>query len=165
MNYESIILELMTRIKLLETRCERIEEQMANIVSLEGEEESSAVENIQRQKITKEQIRSCYECGAELFKYDHLDTALEIDKLVAKTSMNRNSAIMYVYAVKNMLSGKIYKRAINQTATELYFQYIMEDFGAETLKKAVNATRLHFEYLRQLGYTLNGLVELCDKYD
>ena len=167
MNYESIILELMNRIKVLENRCDEMEEQMSNlgIEPVDIGEEFMMRRNTVRQKMTKEQIRNCYEHGVALYKYDYLDLSSEISKLLSETPMNPNSAIMYVSAVINMLNGEVYKRAINQTATELYFQYIQADFGVEKLKNAIHSTKLHIKYREQFGPTLTGLVELCNKYD
>lgn len=70
------------------------------------------------------------------------------------TGVNRNSAVMYVYAVKNMLNGQVYKRAISQTAKELFFQYILSEFGKEALKNAISSTRSHIAYRRNVDILL-----------
>ena len=55
--------------------------------------------------------------------------------------MNRGSAAVYLYVIGCMLSGAVYKRAISQTATEVYFQHILRDFGPDRLAKALTAAQ------------------------
>ena len=81
------------------------------------EEDSTA-----RVKMTKEMMQACYECGCKLDQSENFDLSQELNQLTERLGMNRNSAIMYIYAVKCMLHGEIYKRAINRTATELFLK-------------------------------------------
>lgn len=168
MQYDSIILELMNRIKVLESRCDEMSQQIAALSAQQADAAEGLFaepDSAPRQSMTPERIRACYECAVALSQHDHLDFGTEIDKLLAGTHMNRNSAIMYVYAVKNMLNGEVYKRAISHSATRLFFQYIAEDFGEEKLKDAIRATRAHIEYRQQCGQVVNGLIDLCDQYE
>ena len=175
MQYDSIILELMNRIKTLEARCDEMENQIgmmkpdtskAFIPEIKNKTSYiSANEDNKRQKMTQEMIHACYEYGVILYQQNNADFGQEVDKLTFKTGMNRNSAIMYVYAVKSMLQGKIYKRAISQIATEQFFQNIFKDFGKEGLQKAVRATKAHIVYRRQCGLDADGLDNLCDHYE
>lgn len=178
MQYDSIILEIISRIKQLETRCDKIEDHISQLElscyeihqailnqNTEVSEEMTVQNGGQKQKMTREMIDACYHCGVALFQQEGIDLGKEIDRLTINTGVNRNSAIMYVYAVKNMLSGQVYKRAISQTATELFFQYILRDFGKEMLKKAVSATRSHITYRRECGHIVDGLEALCNQYE
>lgn len=168
MNYESIILELLSRIKNLENRCDAMESKIEELKAqredeLNGQSPYSPNTN-QRQKMTKEMIDTCYECGKAVFSENAIEFNQEIDKLSRETGVNRNSAIMYVYAVKNMLNGEIYKRAISIQATEKYLTYILKDFGKNGLRKAVQAVKAHIEYRKNFGHTVDGLERIYNEY-
>lgn len=174
MQYDAIILELMSRIKALEQTCETLNTRVQSIESsfLPNEIEIDAAdidvpdeEIDSRQKMTQEMIGACYACAVRLHKNKQLDFQQEISALSRRTGMKKTSATMYVYAVKNMLSGTVYKRAINQTATETYFQNILKDFGPAGLTAAIRATRAHIAYRHQFGHTVDGLIQLCNRYD
>ena len=170
MQYENIILEMISRIKQLEARCDQMEDQILQFESACAENmveinESTTQRMNKRQKMTLEMMEACYHCGVVLSQTESPDFGNEIDKLTVTVGMNRNSAIMYVYAVKSMLDGVVYKRAISKTATELFFQYILKDFGKERLKKAISATRSHIVYRRELGHVVDGLDDICNQYE
>ena len=174
MEYDSIILELMTRIKVLEARCSELGEQVATITAQQlrlgetdagGSSTADPREPLVRKSITPEIIRATYECGVLLHRNGSRGFVDAIDALVAETGMNRNSAIMYAYAAKYMLSGEPYKRAISALATEKFFLYILDDFGLEAQKNAIRATRAHIEIRHAQGHVVPGLIALCDKYD
>ena len=82
-----------------------------------------------------------------------------------KTGMNRSSAVMYIYVVDCMLKGNVYKRAISTKATEKYFKEIYEEYGKSGLCNALQATREHIRYRKNLGHTVEGLVTLCVQYE
>lgn len=174
MQYDAIILELMSRIKSLEQACETLNTRVQSLESLFRPDETqnsaadtddSEEENDSRLKMTQEMINACYACAVRLHKNSRLDFKQEVSALSRQTGMKKTSATMYVYAVKNMLSGTVYKRAINQTATETYFQNILRDFGPAGLTAAIQATRAHIAYRHQFGHTVDGLVQLCNRYD
>ena len=83
--------------------------------------------------------------------------------IAKKTNMNYNSSIIYLYAVSAMLDGTIYKRAISTKAIQKYFDNIFHEYGTEGLRKALHATRLHINYRKDCGHTVDSLEELCDK--
>lgn len=85
------------------------------------------------------------------------------DEISDETGMNRNLAIMYLQVISNMLDGVIYKRAINSKALKKYFDNIWNDYGIEALKTAIQATKLHIKYRRELGYPIDSIEETCNK--
>ena len=126
------------------------------------EQERSVKQETKSQKMTEEMMFSCYKYGKELYVNGNLTEAVE--KVVSETGMNRNSAIIYLYVVSNMLDGTIYKRAISTKATEKYFIMISDEYGSDGLSKAIRATREHVKYRRACGHMVDSIERLCDKY-
>lgn len=184
MSYEGIVLELMSRIQRLESLYEELHHiVMQQMSSAEGPAAAEprldppavridpahpaappAAPDRGRQKMTADHIAACYACGRQLYENPARGLVDAAEALADQTGMNRNSAIMYIYAVKNMLQGEIYKRAISQTAAEAFFQYILRDFGEDGLQKAIQSTRQHIVYRRACGHTVDKLEALCDRY-
>lgn len=169
MQYQSIILELMTRIQKLEDEVYRLK-QYADNISISGSQENPDVEKdisentvVQYQKMTNEMIIACYEGGKKLLSGEMASDVA--DKIVEETGMNKNSAIMYVYAVHGMLEGTVYKRAISAKAMKKYFDTILSEYGKFGLQKAIKATRLHVAYRRECGHVVDSIEEICDSYE
>ena len=170
MQYETIILELLSRNKKLEEEvtmlkeivgsCDRVNDQESEV------DDPIIVENRRAQnsytKMTDEMIEICYKCGKKL--NDGSNSADMADMIVDKTGMNRNSAIMYLYAVSSLLSGTVFKRAISCKALRKYYDMIFNEYGSAGLKKAIQATRLHINYREECGLTADAIEELCDEY-
>ena len=79
--------------------------------------------------------------------------------------MNRNSAIMYLYAVDALLSGTVFKRAISRKALKEYYDLILGEYGTNGLRQALEATRLHIKYRKDCGLTADAMEELCRAYE
>ena len=173
MQYESILLELMERIQALEEEIRKLKAQQP----MEGSEPAPQSEAPQskaqqeaeitpRQKMTEDMMQACFAHGVRLFRQEEgAELRTEIDAVVRETGMNRNSAIMCVYAVRSMLEGELYKRAISARLTEFCFERIRQELGEELLKKAIEATRAHIRYRQALGHKVDGLAALCDRYE
>ena len=114
-------------------------------------------------KMTDEMIDICYKCGKKLVAGESVQELA--DDIADSTGMNRNSAVMYLYAVQGMLEGTIYKRAISAKAMRRYYDTIWNESGREGLKKAIRATRLHIDYRRDCGHTVDSIEEICDQYE
>lgn len=173
MQYESVILELMSRIKTLETSYEALEGQVAALEEQvdrlgqeaapgDGEEGPS---HPGRRRMTESMIQRCYRGGVRLYREQGADLRGEAREIVRETGMNENSAIMYICAVQRMLQGTVYKRAINAAATACYFDWIRRDFGDDFLRRAVAAARAHIAYRQDCGHPVDGLEALCDDYE
>lgn len=171
MQYEAVILELMTRIKKLEEEVAMLKETVGSFDSQDqrekipdetGETSESRRGQGSYKKMTDEMMVICYKCG-KLFNGGANSSALA-DMIVEETGMNRNSAIMYIYAVSSLLSGTVFKRAISGKALRKYYDLIFNEYGSAGLKKAIKATRLHIEYRKECGLTADAIEELCDEY-
>ena len=165
MQYESVILDLLTRVMKLEEEVQQLSEKLNQLEQLPSESESQsgrAGSSSTYQKLTDEQIRLCYQSGKKISEGENVaDLA---DDIVAATGMNRNSAIIYLNAVNSMLNGKVYKRAINISATEQYFEWILNEYGVKGIQRALKATQLHINYRKECGHTVDSLEELYERY-
>ena len=119
MQYETIILELLSRIKKLEDDVSELKQALNTnatiqtpVVNNEESRTTNAREStVEYKKTTDEMIELCYKYGKRLANGENAQELA--DKITDATGMNRNSAIMYLYAVQGMLDGVIYKRSIN----------------------------------------------------
>lgn len=171
MQYETIILELLSRIKKLEDDVSELKQardtrstMSASVVQCEDNAEPASREaTVAYKKMTDEMIDICYKCGK---KVANGENAQELaDDIAESTGMNRNSAVMYLYAVQGMLNGVIYKRSISATAMKKYFDTIWNEYGSKGLKKALQATRLHIDYRRSCGHMVDSIEEICNRYE
>lgn len=171
MQYESIILELMARIKKLEEEVAMLKKAVGSFES-QGERDAISGETGEilegrrgqgsYKKMTDEMMMICYQCGKQF--NDGANSAELADMIVEKTGMNRNSAIMYIYAVSGLLSGTVFKRAISGKALRKYYDLILSEYGSTGLEKAIKATRLHIKYRKDCGLTADAIEELCNEY-
>ena len=171
MQYETIILELLSRIKKLEEDVEMMKKSHSTYdhnsseknhdmeVSVMSKQDSSVV----YKKMTDEMIDICYMCGKKLRNGESIQDLA--DCIVEETGMNRNSAIMYLYAVQGMLDGTVYKRTISAKATKIFFTKIFNEYGSAGLKTAIRGTRLHAQYRRECGLPYENIEEICNMFE
>ena len=107
MQYETIILELLSRIKKLEDDVNELKQFQNNLSSfpnnddknLEGSEyQIMNNATVSYKKMTDEMIDICYKCGKKVSAGESVQELA--DDIAESTGMNRNSAIMYLYAVQ-----------------------------------------------------------------
>ena len=171
MQYETIILELLSRIKKLEddvSELKRTQEARNTILAptMRGEdnvEPETRESTVPYKKMTDEMIDICYKCGKKVANGENIQELA--DDIAESTGMNRSSAVMYLYAVQAMLNGTIYKRAISAKAMRKYYDTIFNEYGSAGLKKAIYATRLHIDYRRECGHMVDSIEEICDQYE
>lgn len=167
MQYETIILELLSRIKKLEDDVTLLKQAQSQLISVPLQNETDISEenqngtSVKYKKMTDEMIDICYKCGKKVYAGENPQELA--DEIADETGMNRNSAIMYLYAVSGMLQGTVYKRAINAKAMQRYFDTIFNEYGSDGLKKAIKATKLHIDYRRECGQQVDSIEELCNK--
>lgn len=162
MQYEIVILEMLTRIKKLEEEIERLNRAVFP-ASAAGENADPTRTGETYTKTTDRMIDLCYRYAWRLAAGE---SAQEVaDEINDETGMNRNSAIMYLYAVNGMVNGTIYKRAISAKAIERYFNLILTEYGPEGLRRAIDATYLHVQYRRACGHTVDSIEALCKEYE
>ena len=171
MQYETIILELLSRIKKLEDDVNELKRlqnaRSASQINPMRDENNAASpvreSSVAYKKMTDEMIDICYKCGKKVAEGENAQALA--DDIAETTGMNRNSAVMYLYAVQGMLNGTIYKRSISATAMKRYFDTIWNEYGSKGLKKAIQATRLHVEYRRSCGHMVDSIEEVCNRYE
>ena len=173
MQYESIILELMTRIKKLEDEVAELKAAVAaqNTVANKAvqpemeEEKGTAPASSGYTKMTDEMIDVCYQYGKRAYETKN-NAPFDLADCVAKeTGMNRNSAVMYISAVKSMLEGSVYKRAINARATRRYFSLIQKEFGKAGLARALKATNQHIAYRKSFNHPVDSIEAICNEFE
>lgn len=171
MQYETIILELMTRIKKLEDEVNELKQIIVPPIvdnppiedNINNMYEDNVDSSVAYKKMTDEMIDICYKCGKKLAAGESVQELA--DDISDSTGMNRNSAVMYLYAVQGMLEGTIYKRAISAKAMKRYYDTIWNEYGSAGLKKAIRATRLHIDYRRDCGHMVDSIEEICNQYE
>ncbi len=190
MQYEVVIMDLMSRIIKLEKEVEELKKAVAaprivykpeekepifmNDVAFEGGPLYKREKTGEHKKMTEEMTMACYDAGEKLYeeKKRGMMNAGTVnkrvnelaDEIVAKTGANRSSMVIYIYAVCSLLEGEIFKRAINSKALRMYFNIILGKYGAEGLQKAIKATRDHIDYRLAYGQTVDAIMDICDEY-
>ena len=170
MQYEVVILELLSRIKKLESDVEELKQTVYTAKSASTTKNDMVTpiyslytdESVSYKKMTDDMIDICYKSGKKLIEGESVQELS--DEIAESTGMNRNSAIMYLYAVQGMLEGTIYKRAISAKAMKRYYDNIWNEYGHKGLEKAIRATRLHIDYRRECGHTVDSIEEICNQY-
>lgn len=174
MQYDSIILELMSRIKKLEDEVAGLKNRVSELETSSASNENLQTPNDEteqhdggsytRTRMTDEMIHACYVMGKNAFQNRGANLWTLADQASTQTGVNRNSAFMYICAVKCLLEGTVYKRHINAKALKRYFDNIFEEYGSDGLARALNATQLNIEYRKQLGVPYDSIVKICDEY-
>lgn len=163
MQYETIILEMLARIKKLEEDVSILKQEQSTFFAMHSvEEESGGDSTVPHQKITDERIDICYSYAKRVYAGENIQEIA--DEVVNETGMNRNSVIMYLYAINGMLNGTIYKRAISAKAVRRYFDIIFREYGSEGLKKAIHSVELHINYRKECGHTIDSIEEIYNEY-
>ena len=104
MQYETIILEMMSRIQKLEEEVEHLK----RIVTANDFEQPDT--HIKRNvKVTPEMTRLCYEKAKDAYNNQYLDTNDLAQDVSDRTGMNFNTAKMNIYSIVQLLKGEEYK--------------------------------------------------------
>ena len=170
MEIEKIILELLSRIKVLEEEVSSLKEIIINQNTsvqntADGNEygkHKSKKKNYTR--TNQKMIDECFKYGKLAYNNPDADIKDFADTVMKETGMNKSSAYIYIYVVQSMLKGEQFKRHINSNALKRYFELILIEFGKEGLRKALSATRQHVEYLKQCNIPVKGFVNIYDEF-
>lgn len=172
MQYETIILELLSRIKKLEDDVAELKQFQNNLSSVPNSDYENSEKSgykimnssaVPYKKTTDEMIDVCYKCGKKASAGESVQKLA--DDIAESTGMNRSTAIMYLYAVQGMLDGTVYKRAISSKAMKKYYDNIFNEYGSNGLKRAIRATRLHIDYRRECGQNVDSIEDICNAYE
>lgn len=159
MQYETVILELMSRVQKLE---EEIAQLKATADFGNVGVQAASRRNV---KVTPEMTELCYEKAKLLCNNENLnmdDLAQEVSK---QTGMNFNTAKMNIHSITKMLKGEGYNRIISSDSLDLCLSLIYAEYGYGGLYKALKATKLHIEYLKTKGMATQKLFSVYDKYE
>lgn len=178
MQYEPIILELMSRIKVLESDVSNMKESISSlksIIQLQEMQDSNSQENISSQtggqnsapytKTTDQMISACYKYGKEAYQNPGINIWSLAGSAAQETGMNRNSAFMYICAVKNMLGGTVFKRAINTKALRHYLAAICQDYGEDGLRTAITSVRENIAYRQHCSLPSGSIASVCEEFE
>lgn len=87
--------------------------------------------------------------------------------LVDEFGMNNASASDMIRNLAQLLKGEVYHRTLSELTTRIYFDLIIEDFGLDFLRNAIESTNAHVAYYEALptGGNRPGLRKLCLEYE
>ena len=142
MQYETIILELMSRVQRLE---EEVSELKDIVEDSNNQAEAQPKKNV---KVTPEMTRLCYEKAKQAYNNVHLDINELAQEVSEQTGMNYNTAKMNIYSI----------------TLDLCLDLICDEDGFQGLQKALNATGLHIEYLKTKNMATAKLLSVYNKY-
>lgn len=112
--------------------------------------------------ISTEMTELCYEAAKSIFpNKDKINEAVK--KIGKGSSMNLGSAKDYIKSFFFMMSGERMEHAMSERDTRYYFERIQNDFGDETLKKAILALQLYLAYDKQNHPSLQKLINEFDE--
>lgn len=170
MQYEKVILEMLERIQALEDQVKELKEKhekapMATAPTfIQQERLIPPMPRRTNTKVTDEMLEACYQAGKRAVGSDYADVTMLADQVSMQTGMNRNNAIMTIFAVVALLNGELYKRAVSGRALVKYFDNILRDYGKGGLQRAIAAMRMHIDYRRSLHHNVDLLENVCDRY-
>lgn len=180
MQYDAIILELMVRIKALETEVADLKTTLHTLEAIVNPigtsdcpiaddatvpTQTPSPHSTSYTKMTEEMMEICYNYGKKAYQTPNATIKEYADMAVSETGMNRNSAIMYISAVESLLAGKVFNRSISAKALRKYFSTIHAEFGNDGLTNAITATRAHIAYRQRGNFPVDSLVALCDTFE
>ena len=172
MQYETVVLEMLSRIQALEQEVARLREsvrlleeaQESAALSNSGQpEEGDSSEEKQYGKVTDRMIDICYVYGKKSFEAPEASWNYA-DEVVKETDMNRNSAFMYMYVVRCLLSGSVFKRSISMKALKQYLMQIEEEYGKVGLAKALQAVDAFMDYRRATNQPVKSVQKIYREF-
>lgn len=170
MQYEKVILEMLERIQALEDQVKELKEKQNPAVQqpafglIRQEVLTPSAPRRTNTKVTEEMLEACYQAGKRAVGSDYADVTMLADQVSMQTGMNRNNAIMTIFAVVALLNGELYKRAVSGRALDIYFDNILRDYGKGGLQRAIAAMRKHIDYRRGLHHNVDLLEQICDRH-
>lgn len=102
-------------------------------------------------KITPNMVATAYKYAIMSYKgqISKQDAEFKINK---ESGMSIGSAQAYITILEGMLRGTEFHRTMNMDSFKYYLESIRRDFGEESFKKALNATKEHTKYYAALGH-------------
>ena len=101
-------------------------------------------------KITLEMIKLCY-CYGKLYYNNEVTLEKAKSEIHCQTNMNISSCQIYVYNLKQMLEGKLFKRYMSILSYEYYLNTIKKEFSEKIFYNALNSFHKHIEYKEKIN--------------
>ena len=158
MNYERIIIEMLQRIQALEDRVAALEADRP--VEAPAPAPAAPVRGI-----SAAAVDACYDLALRLEQSPAEDAAQALHRLADSHGCQYNYAVCFVTAARAMLAGREFKYAIKRDAARRFFDRILEDFGRQGLRRAIDAARAHAAYQQRHGNPARSICSLCDAYE
>ena len=162
MQYESIILEMMSRIQKLEDEVKELKSAFGNQDLVETNFCKPKRKNV---KVTPEMTEICYNYAKIAYEQRNIDINDLASKVSKDTGMNENTAKMNIGSIKAMLEGVEFNRILSSQSLRMCLEFIYRDYGVVGHKKALSATRGHIRYLNSINQPASNLVEVCDEFE
>jgi len=104
-------------------------------------------------EITQQMVENSFEVAKQVHnrKFDKTQGV----NILKRDGMNPGSARIYINDIICMLNGQEYKSQMAESHTEYFLIMIGKEFGAEYLKKALSAVKLHINYDHRIGKPCN----------
>lgn len=114
--------------------------------------------------ITEEATKAAYAYAKKVYNGD-IKRKKAIEYLVTHHTLNANSAADLINNFKYMVEGKKYSRTNNEFTTDFYLNTILNDYGQEVLRKALNAVAQHIDYYEHSqSITMHKTRAIFDKF-
>ncbi len=160
MQYETIILEMMSRIQKLEEEVGQLKNHLSSNIFEQSESQPR-----KNNKVTIEMTELCYEKAKQVYNNQYLDIDDLAQEVSSQTGMNINTAKMNIYSIIQLLKGEGFQRLLSAESLSVCLEMIYNDYGKKGLEKALTATELHIEYLKTKGMVTSKLISVFNKYE
>lgn len=114
-------------------------------------------------KIDRTKYAEAYQFGQKV--YAKTTRLMDAKKHLVALGINGNSAMDYVYGLRQMLNGHRYERTLSTEATDDFLKWIKRDYGEQKYRSAIAALRQHIEYYQSLTKSpMRGLRAVLQKH-
>ena len=95
-------------------------------------------------KVTKTQIEKEYELGVMVYK-DQLAITQAVQILVQDYKMNKNTALMNIDSLLNMLKGESFRNILSKAQKDYFLKMTEKEFDENFYQKAVSTLKQNIE--------------------
>lgn len=164
MNYDKVIVGLLSRIEVLEEEVRALKKGLGELNTETQVNNQKGEAKPMKVKIRKKEVEALYKYAKLVYEGEiSRDEAIEI--ISREYKLNKNSISDYFYGFKSMIHGEKYVRTMNTMGTRYFFEQILKDYGKSALKRALHATMEHIIYYESIGKTtMKTLREIHNEY-
>lgn len=162
MQYETVILEMMSRIQKLEDEVRELKSILNEENLINNQPVKAKRKNV---KVTPEMTEICYQYAKIAYEQRNVDIDDLAEKVAVDTGMNENTAKMNIGSIKAMLEGVEFNRILSSKSLGICLDLIYKDYGKIGLQKALEATRQHIKYLNSINNPASNLKKVCEEFE